>query len=198
MRAMRIRGWFILFAACSVICASHPTLAQENENLSPAQEKFMNMEKAMPQDERGRFYKLGETGVAAIAAGEYDKAERYGQELLSDAPDFHKDWNYGNAIFDGNMVLGLVALKRDDNVAQADSDLLGSATTPGSPQLGSFGPNMLLAQALLARGEESTVVAFLEACRSFWRMDQGQDKLEAWIHTIEQGDTPNFAGNLRW
>ncbi|MFZ0657844.1 MAG: hypothetical protein WAM05_03955 [Candidatus Binataceae bacterium] len=198
MRAMRISGWFFLLAACSMVCASHPALAQENENLSPAQEKFVNMEKAMPQDKRGRFYKLGEIGVAAIAAGEYDKAERYAQELLSDAPDFHKDWNYGNAIFDGNMVLGLVALKRDDDVAQADSDLLGSAATPGSPQLGSFGPNMLLAQALLERGEESTVLAFLAACRSFWKMAQGQDKLDAWSDTIEQRETPNFAPNLRW
>jgi hypothetical protein len=40
-------------------------------------------------------------------------AESYANELLAGAPSYPKDWNYGNAIFSGNMLLGRVALRRD-------------------------------------------------------------------------------------
>jgi hypothetical protein len=41
-----------------------------------------------------------------------NKAEGYARELLSASPEHQKDWNYGNAIFYGNMLIGQVALAR--------------------------------------------------------------------------------------
>jgi hypothetical protein len=49
------------------------------------------------------------------------------------------------------MVLGQVALRRGD-AKKAASFLLAAGKTWGSPQLNSFGPNMPLANDLLAAG----------------------------------------------
>jgi TonB family protein len=84
-----------------------------------------------------RFYALAKLAKAAWEAGAVDKAASYAGELVSSAQQYPKDWNYGNAIHDGNSVLGLVAL-RGGNRALAGKYLLESGKTPGSPQLNSF------------------------------------------------------------
>ena len=114
------------------------------------EEKLAKLEQSAPIAGKERFYALSGLAKAAFDAGEFDKAERYARELLSAAVGNEKDWNYGNAIFFGNMVLGRVALRRDRNVGLAKTLLMASATTTGSPQLNSFGPNMSLAKDLLA------------------------------------------------
>jgi hypothetical protein len=145
-------------------------------------------------EEQKRFYAL--TGLAkdAFNAGEMNKAEGYAKELLSMAPQYPRDWNYGNAIFFGHMVIGRVALKRDHNVASAKSSLLESGRTPGSPQLNSFGPNMSLAKDLLEAGERDTVLQFLDLCRAFWKMHLA--KLDEWTAEVKGGKVPDFRGNL--
>jgi hypothetical protein len=137
---------------------------------------------------------LSEVAAAAFDAGDYDKAETYANELLSDANTYRTNWNYGNAIFHGNMILGRVALKRDNNVSRAESYLLAAGKTPGSPQLMSFGPNMSLANDLLIAGERETVLEFIDECSKFWKADGG--KLSDWKTTIQGSGTPNFAPNL--
>ncbi len=106
--------------------------------MTPQEETLSNLEKSLPSDPQARFFKLSEVAAAAYDAGDYDKAETYANELLSDADRYRTNWNYGNAIFHGNMILGLVALKRDNNVSQAESYLLAAGRTPGSPQLDQF------------------------------------------------------------
>jgi hypothetical protein len=56
-----------------------------------------------------------------------------------------------------HLVLGLLALRNDD-VATARSQLLEAGKTPGSPQLNSFGLNMMPASELLKRGERDAVI----------------------------------------
>jgi hypothetical protein len=58
-----------------------------------------------------RFYALAKLAKAAWEAGAVDKAASYAGELVSSAQQYPKDWNYGNAIHDGNSVLCLVALR---------------------------------------------------------------------------------------
>jgi len=164
--------------------------------MTPQEEIFSNLEKSLPSDPQDRFFKLSEVAAAAYDAGDYDKAETYANELLSDADRNRTNWNYGNAIFHGNMILGLVALKRDNNVSQADNYLLAAGRTPGSPQLMSFGPNMSLAKDLLAAGERDTVLDFLDECGKFWKADGG--KLSEWKKTIQSGGTPDFGSNLNY
>lgn len=61
---------------------------------------------------------------------------------------------------------------------------LGKAgETPGSPQLGSYGPKMTLARELLALGRKDAVRSYLDACRKFWRA--GSDAIDPMIRFVE-------------
>jgi hypothetical protein len=108
------------------------------------------------------FDELPDLAKRAFDAGEIDKAESYAQRLLNMAPDYPKSWNYGNAIFHGNAILGRVALQHG-NVKEANRYLLAAGATPGSPQLDSFGPNMKLAQGLLQKGQTDVSIAVFRA-----------------------------------
>ena len=130
-------------------------------------------------------------GMAAFVAGDMDKARVHAESMLEAIPE---DWNKGNRIHFGNLVLGRVALS-EGNPAEAGSRLIAAGQTPGSPQLDSFGPDMALAKKLFERGETRTVVRYLELCGSFWEMDRG--RLKEWIVLIEAGRTPDFT-NLRF
>ena len=158
-----------------------------------AEEKLAKLEQSASTGKE-RFYALPALAKAAFEAGEFDKAERYARELLAAGPGNEKDWNYGKAIFFGNMVLGRVALRRDGNIEHAKTLLMNSASTPGSPQLNSFGPNMSLAKDLLIQGERDTVLEFFSRCRAFWKM--GATRLDNWTAVVKGGGTPDFGANL--
>lgn len=101
--------------------------------------------------------------------------------------------NYGNAIHQANTVLGLVALE-EERVDQAVVHLEAAAQTPGSAQLTSFGPNMLLAHKLLERGHAKAVLDYLDRCGRFWKLSFG--RLWMWKLDIRRGRRPNFGANL--
>lgn len=121
------------------------------------------------------------------------KAKEYATELLLEGQADGHSWNYGNAIFDGHIVLGLLALRHDD-VTTAGHELLEAGKTPGSPNLNSFGPDMSLAEELLKKGEKDTVLQYFELCRKFWKM--GAERLDSWSAAVRQGQIPAFGPNL--
>jgi hypothetical protein len=151
----------------------------------------------------------------AVRASALDDAQAFGAELLSAATD-PKDWNYGNLIFYGNMILGQVALRNGDT-AGAEDRLLSSGKTPGSPQLNSFGPNMSLVLDLLTAPAgasavlnhlrprptkkapaspdvQQTVLLFFDLCKTFWVT--GNKQLELWSQQVQVGVLPDFGANL--
>ena len=146
-------------------------------------------------DPRRRFYALPNLAKTAFNLGYLADAQVYAQELLREASQYPKDWNYGNAIYYGNFVLGRVAL-RQGNVQLAGKYLLDASSTPGSPQLNSFGPNLMLAKELLERGQGPVVLEFFARCKNFWKMDYG--KLDEWSATIRGGGIPKFTQNLNY
>ena len=148
---------------------------------------------AAANDDLTRFYALCPAAKAAVDTGRLEEGEALALEALSQADCFPKDWNHGNAVHDGHVVLGRVALRRGDLVA-ARRHLLEAGDTRGSPQLGSFGPNMTLANDLLAAGETECVLAYFEKCRRFWSM--GQQKLSEWEKAVRAGQPPSFGANL--
>ena len=141
-----------------------------------------------------QFYMLDEVTKAAVRAGAFDKAAEYAQELLSEVAKNADDPNYGNAIHDGNIVLGRLALRHGD-VKKAARLLLEAGRTPGSTQLNSFGPDMTLAQELLEKGEREVVLQYFALCHRFW--GTGAQQLEAWSTTVREGGIPKFGANLR-
>ena len=143
--------------------------------------------------EEERFYALDDAAKQSFEVGNIEDARKYASELLALAQKFQHDWNYGNAIQDGNLVLGRIALK-EGRTDEAKQCLLAAGGSPGSPQMNSFGPNMSLASDLLQKGERETVLQYFDLCRKFWEM--GHDQLDQWSGDVKAGRTPAFGANL--
>lgn len=146
-------------------------------------------------DQGWRMGRLGQISKIAFNAEEFSKAEKYARELLALAEPHPADQRFGQALHDGNMVLGRLALKRGD-VEKAKAYLLKAGHTPGGGTLSSFGPNMSLAESLLEHGEKSVVIEYLELCKKFWTYPR--NPLNAWIQAIQTGHQPNFGQNLNY
>ena len=159
-----------------------------NRDLSQAQGAIARS--GSPYD---RFVALTHAQIPALECGQPDLARAYAGEALSLAPQFRQDWNYGNAIHNGHVVLGRLALARGD-VESACRELLLAGQTPGSPQLDSFGPNMSLAHELLQRGQRDAVCRYFDECRAFWRSDFGA--LKRWRILARMHLPPDFGANL--
>jgi hypothetical protein len=140
-----------------------------------------------------RFYALNDAAKESFVAGKVEDARKYAQELLAMLPKFKGNWNYGNAVQDSNLVLGRIAV-REGRIDDAKRYLIESGKTPGSPQLGSFGPNMSLAKDLLEKGEKDVVLEYFELCRMFWKM--GKEDLDQWTSDVKAGKIPDFRANL--
>ncbi len=61
--------------------------------------------------ETDKFYALDDAAKQSFIAGNVEDARRYALELLTLAPKYQDNWNYGNAIQDGKIVLGRIALQ---------------------------------------------------------------------------------------
>jgi tetratricopeptide (TPR) repeat protein len=153
------------------------------------------LEKGQPPGTVPAFDKLDDLAKTALAAGAIEKARSYATELLTEAQTRQGDWNYGNAIQHGNIVLGRIAL-REGKMDEAKEYLRQAGKTPGSPQLKSFGPNMSLAKDLLDKGETNAVLEYFQQCEKFWTMPGSKDKLETWAVLVKAGKTPDFGANL--
>ncbi len=143
----------------------------------------------------GKVLGLRYLSERAIQAGNLKKAESRAKELLSLSQAYKSDFPRGNIIHDGNILLGIIALK-ENKIEDAKNYLRLAGSTPGSPQLNSFGPNMALAKALLKIGEKESVVEYFNLCRKFWLMDYG--KLDYWTEQIRSDETPDFGANLTY
>jgi hypothetical protein len=142
-----------------------------------------------------QFYALPDAAKAAFEVGHYGDADRYARQLLELAPSFKKDPNYGDAFHDAHMVLGRLALHRNDKGAAA-KELLEAANTPGSEGMASLGPNMSLANDLLHRGERDAVLAYLEKCKRIW--PAGVLILQKRIDLIKDNQLPDFGASLEF
>jgi hypothetical protein len=148
---------------------------------------------AAASTEETRFYALDGAAKESFNAGNIEEARKDATELLTLAPKYQGNWNYGNAIQDGNVVLGRIAVK-EGKMDEAQQHLLAAGNSPGSPQMNSFGPNMSLAKDLLEKGDTDTPLQYFDLCRKFWTMDYG--KLNDWSNEVKAGKVPDFGANL--
>ena len=147
-------------------------------------------------NEYHRFLYLGRAAKMSLAVGRTDEARQFATDLLVLDDKFSRGDPAnasGDAVHDRHVVLGLIALDKGQ-IEEAKQHLLAAGKSNGSPVLGSFGPNMSLAKGLLEKGEQETVLQYLEACRKFW--GSGSEKLDAWIKDIQAGRIPDFGSNL--
>jgi len=171
-----------------------PLTLRKNHPVTPEGKlERANQELSVAATDEDRFYALDDAAKESFVVGKVEDARKYATELLAFAPKFESNWNYGNAIQDGNLVLGRIAV-RDGQIEEAKQYLLAAGKSKGSPQMDSFGPNMSLAKDLLEKGERDTVLQYFELCRKFWTMDYG--KLDDWRQEVKAGKIPDFGANL--
>ena len=140
-----------------------------------------------------RWVALGDVALWKAQPPTEDDARVAATELMGMLENYKEDWNHGNAIHRANSALGRIALRKGDKVA-ARRYLLASASSKGSPQMNSFGPNMTLAKEMLEAGEKDAVLEYLQLCGRFWAMEDG--RLAVWKRMIGEGSMPRFGANL--
>jgi tetratricopeptide (TPR) repeat protein len=141
----------------------------------------------MSEDPGRRLLLLPVLAGLAFDLEDYEAARKYAIQSLDVAKE-REDIVAGvaigpQAIHDSNDVLGRIAL-HEQKVEEAKDYLLKAAETPGGGILSTVGPRMLLAQALLDRGEREVVIEYLQRIKSSWR--QGAVQLDQWIAVVRK------------
>lgn len=124
----------------------------------------------------------------ALWIGNIDTAEKYAMETLRLDPP-NSSFHDGEAIHDGNMVLGLITLRRGD-VDSARAYLRQSLHANESLVMRTTGVNLSLASELLRHGEREVVISYLESVGRFWV--SGRRVIDMWITKIRSGEDPEF------
>ena len=142
-----------------------------------------------------KFHLLPKFLAEAYENNDVESVRILAEEYLNLAALNKKDWNYGNAIHQANIYLGLIAVENDE-IEEAKNYLMLAGQTPGSPQLNSFGPNMLLAKKLLENGEVDIILEYIKMCKKFWRFIFNFIKIKKWNQKIKKGLIPDFKAHL--
>ena len=153
---------------------------------------FESFEKSNPevQDIKATSERLRmDMALAALESGDLKTAEKLSKDLLKNKVDV-KSPNFGDIIYDINVIQGRIAL-RQNRISNAKIFLLESGKSPGSAVLGSFGPSLILDRELLEKGEKEVVLEHLDQIRKFW----GGKELDQWKKDIEEGKIPD---DKRW
>ena len=149
---------------------------------------------AAATNEYVRFLSLDPAAKMSLAVGRTEDARQFATDMLVLNDKYSggdPEKANGDAVHDGHLVLGRLALD-EGRMDEAKRHLLEAGKSKGSPVLGSFGPNMSLAKTLLEKGDQETVLRYLELCRKFW----SSEKLDEWTKDINAGRIPDFGANL--
>ncbi len=168
---------------------------QGMDTLARKQTGDARKELAAAANDSDKCFALAQIAKDDFNRGKFAEASQYANQLLSISKRLTPadGGPFGIAVHDSNMVLGRLALKYGKKEA-AKQFLLSAGLTTGAPTLDSFGPNMSLANDLLAAGESATVIEYFHECRKFWSFKK--DTLLEWESDVKAGNTPNFGANL--
>lgn len=180
--------WYTADERISLEQPSHGFFTEQHDRWSPAQPRG-------PSDVTERMGDITTDAKKAVEQDDRARAAFLAKQLLGFAARNATQWNYGNALHQGHLILGELALAEGD-VGTARFELLEAGRTPGSPQLNSFGPNMRLALQLLRAGETVAVRDYFLLCRRFW--EGGGEELDRWDGEVAAGHLPDFGANLEY
>ena len=147
----------------------------------------------LSSDEQEKHMLLSQLITSAFEAGDVEQAKSWALATLNQGSNARTDLSLADSVHHAHIILGRIALL-SGNLTEAREQLIEAGQTQGSPVLGSFGPNMLLAKELLQKGERDTVIQYFQECASFWKL-RGE-RLNEWTATVKGGGMPNFGANL--
>jgi hypothetical protein len=142
-----------------------------------------------------RFLSMDRACRTSFAVGRTEDARRLATDMLALDEKYSRgvrEKMNGDVQHNAHMILGRIAVE-EGRIDEAKKHLLAAGSTQGSPVLGSFGPSMTLANALLEKGEQEVVLQYFELCRKFWYR---KEQLDEWIKDINAGRIPEFRGHL--
>jgi hypothetical protein len=163
----------------------------DGNDLSPRQILLDLEEDRDGGDDSRQFYMLDEETQAAIRAGGFDKAAEYAHELLREAAKNADDPNYGNAIYDGNMALGRVALRQ--GCYQGREAAVGSRPNTGLNPVEQLLSGYDGGSGALGGGRTRGRLTVLCALPPLL----GRRLAATGCKTVREGGTPKFGANLR-
>lgn len=143
------------------------------------------------------FYSLSEKLKRARETKDCPKVQSLAHELLSVARFYSSNWNFGNAIFEGNLAFTECDVK-ENKIDNALVHLKEAAKTPGSPQLNSFGPprtDLSVLSELLKEGKKKEVLDFLGSFDRYWEGGRSDDEMKFWTAEITANRIPKFEIN---
>ena len=163
--------------------------------LPTPEQRLEEAEKELSRDRSAssRFHLLGRAAQDAFESQHFEKAREYATELERLLPNF-SDHEFGDENYACHFVLGRLAI-RDGDLEEAERRLLLAGGSEGSPALGSFGPDMDLAQDLLREGRREVVLEFFAKCGRFWEDEDGF--LKQWAQDVREGRMPDFDAKYR-
>jgi hypothetical protein len=121
--------------------------------------------------------------------GDFDTARKEAQEILTQGSKFQSDPDYGTAVYQADMVMGLLAMQKHDRPT-ALKYLKDAANGPSTENLANFEQSITyeLPRWLLKDGERDSVVQFLERFAKTYTA--GQRELLASAELIKKGQKP--------
>jgi hypothetical protein len=153
--------------------------------------RLHDLESLLGQSSRSRPKLIPYAALLAFQAGDMVKATSYANEALTDAAQAGPD--QATQIYYGNEVLGLIAANQG-NMSMAKYYLTQSIHIKAGSSIAKFGPNMALASALVAKGEQTAVLDFLELAKPVWQT--GLNSILQWQGAIRAGAAPDFGIHL--
>jgi hypothetical protein len=183
-------GCILLISVTGLPAAEYSRLPESTTHEQALALRLQKLQGLLAQASPYQRYILLDTAArTAFELNQLDLASAYARELIILAPRFPEDWNYAPAVHYANIILGRVALLKDD-IETAKTCLLAASRVPYSEILDHRGADLQLANALLARGQRETVAIYLQACTGFWPRNRVQ--LDRWLQQLNKGKIPSL------
>jgi hypothetical protein len=180
-------------AECALAEVSYTALPPQTSYQQALAVRMAKLEALLEKSDAYQRYILLDTAAkTAMELKQSLKAQVYAKELEARAASYNTDWNYASAIHNSRIILGRVALQ-DGDIEKAKRYLAAAGSVDGSDILDRSGPDLILANALLARGETKAVVSYLQSCKRFWH--KGRNQLNEWLKQIGSGNTTTLLAN---
>jgi hypothetical protein len=135
-----------------------------------------------------RWYLLPMAMDGAFHRDDLTVTDTYAREYLALGTKNPSDRRYGRAIFDANMQLGKIHMRRGDT-GQAGKYLMASLSMPGSDAMKYVQFDMTLARTLVDAGQRDIVAQCLDRCA---RITVDGDRYKQWADEIRKGINPDL------
>jgi hypothetical protein len=163
---------------------SESVKANFTEKYSLRQEKCMNAKAKALQDPTA-FEQVKYAAEICFLAGSYEDSRLFTEQITKNIDSFNNYTTKGGMLHEYHTLMGR-HLVREGNLEEAKQQLMLSIDLSPDSAMRSFGPNTSLALDLLLKGENTSVLTFLDGCARFWK----EEPIQIWKSKINANKMP--------